>query len=73
MNIDEARKPAIIERNGTRIGFLSYNCIGPMGSWATPAKPGCAWVRVITAYEMNMPIRWPTGKFIPSRSLAASE
>ena len=55
MNIDEARKPAIIERNGTRIGFLSYNCIGPMGSWATPAKPGCAWVRVITAYEMNMP------------------
>jgi poly-gamma-glutamate capsule biosynthesis protein CapA/YwtB (metallophosphatase superfamily) len=55
MNIDEARKPAIIERNGTRVGFLSYNCIGPMGSWATPAKPGCAWVRIITAYEMNMP------------------
>lgn len=55
MNIDEARKPAIIERNGTRIGFLSYNCVGPMGSWATLAKPGCAYVRIITAYEMHQP------------------
>ncbi len=55
MNIDEARRPAVIECNGTRIGFLNYNCIGPMGSWATPAKPGCAYVRIITAYEMNMP------------------
>jgi poly-gamma-glutamate synthesis protein (capsule biosynthesis protein) len=55
MNIDEARMPAILERNGTRIGFLSYNCVGPMGSWATLAKPGCAYVRIITAYEMNQP------------------
>ena len=55
MNIDEARKPAILERNGMRVGFLSYNCIGPMGSWATPAKPGCAYVRIITHYELNLP------------------
>lgn len=55
MNIDEARRPAIIEKNGLRFGFLSYNCIGPMGSWATPAKPGCAYVRIITHYELNMP------------------
>ncbi len=55
MNIDEARRPAIIERNGMRFGFLSYNCIGPMGSWATPAKPGCAFVRIITHYELNTP------------------
>ena len=55
MNIDEARRPAIIERNGMRFGFLSYNCIGPMGSWASPAKPGCAYVRIITHYELNIP------------------
>jgi poly-gamma-glutamate synthesis protein (capsule biosynthesis protein) len=53
MNSEEARKPAIIERNGTRFGFLNYNCVGPMGSWATPAKPGCAYVRIIAHYEIN--------------------
>ena len=26
-NIDDARKPAIIERKGTKIGFLAYNSI----------------------------------------------
>jgi poly-gamma-glutamate synthesis protein (capsule biosynthesis protein) len=55
MNIDEARKPAIIERKETRIGFLNYNCVGLMGSWATQTKPGSAYVRIITAYEMNIP------------------
>jgi poly-gamma-glutamate synthesis protein (capsule biosynthesis protein) len=74
MNDTEARRPAVIERNGTRIGFLSYNCVGPMGSWATPAKPGCAYVRIITAYEMNQPN--PGGipeiyTFAEPRSLAA--
>ena len=53
MNIDEARKPAIIERNGMRFGFLNYNCVGVMGQWATIAKPGCAYVHVITHYEIN--------------------
>ena len=53
MNIDEARKPAIIECGGTRLGFLSYNCVGTMGQWATKLKPGCAYVRIITHYEMN--------------------
>ena len=53
MNIDEARKPAIIERDGTRFGFLSYNCVGGVGQWATKLKPGCAYVRIISHYEMN--------------------
>lgn len=53
MNIDEARKPAIIERNGTRIGFLNYNCVGGTGQWATMSKPGCAYVHIISHYEMN--------------------
>ena len=53
MNIDEARTPAIIERNGTRFGFLSYNCVGPMGEWAHKFKPGCAYVQILSHYEMN--------------------
>jgi hypothetical protein len=55
MNIDEARKPAIIERKGTRFGFLNYNCVGPRETWADPDKPGCAYVRIITAYELDHP------------------
>ena len=55
MNIDEARRPAIIERNGTRFGFLNYNCVGPKESWATPDKPGCAYVHIITYYELDHP------------------
>jgi hypothetical protein len=51
MDLDEARRPAIIEREGTRFGLLSYNCEGPIGSWASPEKPGCAYVHVVTAYE----------------------
>jgi poly-gamma-glutamate synthesis protein (capsule biosynthesis protein) len=55
MNIDEARRPAIIERDGTRFGFLSYNCTGPMGSWALTHKAGCAYVHIVTAYELYVP------------------
>jgi poly-gamma-glutamate synthesis protein (capsule biosynthesis protein) len=53
MNLDEARTPAILERDGVRFGFLSYSCVGPMGEWAGKAKPGCAFVHVIAHYEMN--------------------
>ena len=53
MNIDEARRPAIIERDGTRFGFLNYNCVGPMGEWAHKFKPGCAYIQIISHYEMN--------------------
>jgi len=52
MNLEEARVPAIIERKGTRFGFLSYNCVGPKESWATPDKPGCAYVQILNHCEM---------------------
>jgi hypothetical protein len=55
MNIDEARRPAIIERNGTRFGFLNYNCVGPEVTWASPTKPGCAYVHILTYYELADP------------------
>jgi poly-gamma-glutamate synthesis protein (capsule biosynthesis protein) len=56
MNIDEASRPAIIERDGTRIGFLAYNCTGPLGSWALPHKAGCAYVHILAAYELDLPV-----------------
>ena len=55
MTLDEARMPVIIERKGTKIGFLSYNCVGPKETWANPLKAGCAWVRIVTAYEVDHP------------------
>ncbi len=52
MNINEARRPAIIKRNGTRFGFLDYNCVGPTETWATSDKAGCAYVEIITHYNL---------------------
>ena len=55
MNLDEARAPAVIEKKGMKIGFLSYNCVGPKETWANPLKAGCSWVRIVTAYELDHP------------------
>jgi hypothetical protein len=50
-NIAEARRPAILERDGTRIAFLAYNSILPIGYWAEIDRPGCAPMRAWTIYE----------------------
>ena len=50
-NISEARRPVIIERKGTRVGFLAYGCIGPAGSEAEDDRPGYAPMRAWTIYE----------------------
>ncbi len=52
-NLAEARRPAVVERGGLRIGVLSYNCVGPRESWAASRKPGCAYVHVLTHYELD--------------------
>jgi poly-gamma-glutamate synthesis protein (capsule biosynthesis protein) len=46
--LSEAAEPAVIERHGTRIALLSYNCVGPEMSWADDAKAGCNYLRVET-------------------------
>ncbi len=53
MTLDEARRPAIVTRQGARIGVLSYNCVGPRESWASARRPGCAYVHVLTHYELD--------------------
>ncbi len=54
-DIAEARRPAILERNGTRIAFLAYNSILPFGYWAETDRPGCAPMRAWTIYEQVEP------------------
>jgi hypothetical protein len=54
-NISEARQPVILERKGTRIGFLAYCCIGPDGYEAGENKPGFAPVRSWTLYQQVDP------------------
>lgn len=52
-NLQEARKPALIEKNGCRIGVLNYNCTGPKVTYAGEDKAGCAYVKIITKYELG--------------------
>ncbi len=50
-NIAEARKPALVTRNGVTVGFVSVNSILPMNYWAEENRPGCAPMRAHTVYE----------------------
>ena len=49
--LGEARRAAVVERRGRRVGVLSYNCVGPRDSWAGPAKAGCAYFHVLSHYD----------------------
>lgn len=53
LDLGEARTPAIVEAAGRSVGVLSYNCVGPRDSWARPSKAGCAYVEVLTHYELD--------------------
>lgn len=53
MCLRDACQPALIERGGLRLGFLSYNCVGPRESWAGPNHAGCAYIHVLTHYELD--------------------
>jgi hypothetical protein len=50
-NLAEARQPVILERKGTKLGFLAYSCVHPKGYEAEENKPGLAPVRIWTIYE----------------------
>lgn len=49
LSLAAARAPALIACKGRTVALLSYNCVGPELSWAGPAEPGCAYVRVRAA------------------------
>ncbi len=50
-NIREARRPAIVQSNGNRIGWLAYCSILPKDYWAEAKRPGSAPARAHTHYE----------------------
>ena len=50
-DIDEARKPALVERKGVKVAFLGYCSVGPNWTMAEENKAGCAMVRIRTLYE----------------------
>ena len=54
-NIEQARKPAIFEVKGTRIGFLAYNSICSKGYAAREDAPGCVPMRAWTSYHQTEP------------------
>jgi poly-gamma-glutamate synthesis protein (capsule biosynthesis protein) len=54
-DLDEARKPAIVEKNGVKVGFLGYCSVIPEGGEAAPGKVGIAPLRVVTSYEGRGP------------------
>ena len=50
-NIAEARRPAILERHGTKVAFLGYNAVLAPDSEAGVDKPGCVPIHISTTYE----------------------
>lgn len=47
-NLEEARRPVIVEREGTKVGFIAFNSIMAEGDWAEPDRPGCNAIRIYT-------------------------
>jgi poly-gamma-glutamate capsule biosynthesis protein CapA/YwtB (metallophosphatase superfamily) len=52
-NIAEARRPVILERKGTKVGFLAYSSVHPRGYEAEAGKPGLNPMRIWTIYEQT--------------------
>ena len=51
LNLQEAKKPAIIEKDGIRVGLIGYNAVGPKEGWATSHKAGVNYVWILTHHE----------------------
>jgi hypothetical protein len=41
-DLEAARKPVLLERNGNRLAFIGCNNVGANGEWATDTSPGAA-------------------------------
>lgn len=54
-NLDRAREPAIIEKQGIRVAYLGSCSVGHHGSDAGPNKPGISTMRVKTSYDTRGP------------------
>lgn len=69
----EARRPIVVERKGTRVGFLAYTSIYfPRGHAATDECPGVATLKAHTSYQPDprvaeVPGRPPLVRTAPDR------
>lgn len=71
-DIDEARRPAIVEKGGVRVALLSYTSVFLPGSFpAGPGKPGLATVAVATSYQVPNNVRYSPG--VPPRVVTTAE
>lgn len=52
-NLISARRPAIADKAGLKVGLVSYNAVGPREGWAGPGHAGCAYIKVISHYEVE--------------------
>ncbi|MBI4334526.1 MAG: CapA family protein [Chloroflexi bacterium] len=52
-DIVEARRPAIVEKHGIKVGFLAYCSVMDPEDEAREDKPGCNPVRVFTYYQVQ--------------------
>lgn len=59
--IREALRPALIERNGIRVAFLSVASVFPVGYEARGERPGLAAIRIRTFYSAPDPTFWEPG------------
>ena len=54
-DLSEARKAAIVEKNGVRVAYVGWTAVATAGTEAGPGKPGVASIRVKTSYETRGP------------------
>jgi len=54
-NLAEACQPAIVERNGIKVGFLGFCSVIPHGGEAGPDKVGIAPLRIKAKYDLRGP------------------
>jgi poly-gamma-glutamate synthesis protein (capsule biosynthesis protein) len=59
--IEEATRPAIVERNGARFAFLGFCSVFPVGHEARADRPGLAPLRIRTHYDASDPNMWDPG------------
>lgn len=52
-NIEEARRPVIVQRNGVDLAILAYCCVLKPGYEAGPKRAGVAPLRIHTFYEQT--------------------
>lgn len=49
MDLAQASRPAYLRHGDRTIALLSYNCVGPVDSWASEHRAGCSYLHVRTA------------------------